>query len=250
MPTGLFIDMGELVQWATECKNSLSNNAWLDLSIAFQSFKWKKYLLSLKRSLFLAHPFKYCLAVQFPYSPIHLSSLHVRYHVSPVWLHLTTTSSPLLLAKAWMGGKTSGHPTARIKCSHVEIQHSYPWISACESKVHPYMWDFRNLDRVSDWKCCGKSPIPLQCNLIYSISSYTKACLHPGLEIMSPIPLFIIEERYSIYSDHIRRWLPLPKVTESSVFNSSVGGLGINMMKLEAIQLLHIWVLHLNTIKK
>ncbi len=38
---------------------------------------------------------------------------------------------------------------------------------------------------------CGQSAIPLQCNLAYSISSYTKAWLHPGLEIMSPIPLFI-----------------------------------------------------------
>ncbi len=43
----------------------------------------------------------------------------------------------------------------------------------------------------SDWKCCGQSPIPLQCILTYSISPYTKALLHPGLEIMSPIPLFI-----------------------------------------------------------
>ena len=42
---------------------------------------------------------------------------------------------------------------------------------------------------ISDWKCCGQSPIPLQCNLTYPISSYTKAWLHPGLEIMSPIPL-------------------------------------------------------------
>ncbi len=33
----LFIDTGELVPCATECRNSLSNNAWLDLyvNIAF-----------------------------------------------------------------------------------------------------------------------------------------------------------------------------------------------------------------------
>ncbi len=43
----------------------------------------------------------------------------------------------------------------------------------------------------SDCKCRGQPPIPLQCNLTYSISSYPKAWLHPGLEIMSPIPLFI-----------------------------------------------------------
>ncbi len=36
--------------------------------------------------------------------------------------------------------------------------------------------------------------------------------------------------------------VPLPKVTESSVFYSSVGGFVINMMKLEAIQLLHICI--------
>ncbi len=29
IPTGLFIDMGELVSCATECRNSFSNNVWL-----------------------------------------------------------------------------------------------------------------------------------------------------------------------------------------------------------------------------
>ena len=32
MPTGLFIDTGELVPCATECRNSPCNNAWLHLN--------------------------------------------------------------------------------------------------------------------------------------------------------------------------------------------------------------------------
>ncbi len=31
MPTWLFIDTGELVPCAVECRDSLSNNVWLDL---------------------------------------------------------------------------------------------------------------------------------------------------------------------------------------------------------------------------
>ncbi len=58
--------------------------------------------------------------------------------------------------------------------------------------------------------------IIIYCISSYYISSYTKALIHHGLEIMPPIPLFIA----SVYSDHIRSWLPIPKVTETSVFNT------------------------------
>ena len=56
---------------------------------------------------------------------------------------------------------------------------------------------------------------------------------------MSPSP--------SIYSlsDHIgekSESIPVPKETESSVLNSSIGGFLLSMMKLEVIQLLHIWL--------
>ncbi len=36
----------------------------------------------------------------------------------------------------------------------------------------------------------GPSPMTLQCNITYSISSYTKSLLHPGLDA-PPIPLFV-----------------------------------------------------------
>ncbi len=62
------------------------------------------------------------------------------------------------------------------------------------------------------------------------------------LDILSPIHLF----KASLYLFRPYKEMTLPlksiwKVTESSVFNSSVGGFVITMMKLEAIQLLHIW---------
>ena len=48
MPTWLFIDTGELVPCATECKDSPSNNVWLDL-VAYNRLrrvtkkKWQEY---------------------------------------------------------------------------------------------------------------------------------------------------------------------------------------------------------------
>ncbi len=52
------------------------------------------------------------LPVQLPDSPIHVPSLHVRYHTSPVLLHWIFKLSPVLTIQASFGISNAGHPEA------------------------------------------------------------------------------------------------------------------------------------------
>ncbi len=90
---------------------------------------------------------------------------------------------------------------------------------------------------------------------IYVISDFPLQLKKENFECLKPCAEYSIQKHcyildlklclpslYFVYSDHIKRWLPIPNVTESSVFNSSVCGFVINMVKFEASQLLHIWI--------
>ncbi len=102
-----------------------------------------------------------------------------------------------------------GNPPSHHK-PKVASQTETKWHSTCEASSSPPGQSPvpSQTEGGQSTKCCGQSSIPLQCNLTYSLSSYTKALLLPGHYIMSPSP--------SIYnlSYHIRKekWIyPSPK---------------------------------------